>query len=350
MNPLRSLILGLLALLALMVLFGGFFTLSETDQAIITQFGRPIGAPITEPGLHWKVPFSQKVNRLEKRVLEWDGQPNEMPTKDKTYIEVDTFARWRISDPTQFFVRITDERSARSRLDDIIGSEVRTAVARHELIEIVRSDKGREPMKDESLKKMPWGTGVGSLPPIQMGRLELESSVKKLSAEKLAELGIELMDVRFKRINYNAQVLDRIYQRMISERLQIAQRFRSEGEGEAARILGKKLRDLNEIESTAYKQVQEIQGQADAEATRIYAESFNQGAQATEFYGFVKTLETYKKVLGDSSMLVLSTDSDLFRLLKKATPAGPAAAPLPRTVPAAPAPAAAPQVEAVPAN
>jgi membrane protease subunit HflC len=328
MNALRSILGALLAILVLSLILGGFYCLRETEQAIITEFGRPVGAPVTEPGLHWKKPLIQTVNRLEKRVLEWDGPPNEMPTKDKTYIEVDTFARWRISDPTQFFVRITDERSARSRLDDIIGSEVRTAVARHELIEIVRSDKKREPLKDDTLKKMPSGSGgLGSLPAIQFGRLELEKDIKKLSAEKLAELGIELMDIRFKRINYNPQVLERIYQRMISERQQIASRFRSEGEGEGARILGKKERDLNEIDSGAYKQVQTIQGEADAEATRIYAESFNKSAQATEFYEYVKTLETYRKVLAGNSTLVLSTDSDLFRLLKKARPSPPPPAP-----------------------
>ena len=221
---------------------------------------------------------------------------------------------------------------------------------RHELIEIVRSDKDREPLKDDSLKNLPSGSGgLGSLPPIRHGRLELERNIKKSSVEKLAELGIELMDVRFKRINYNGQVLERIYARMVSERQQIAQRFRSEGEGEAARIMGKKERDLAEIESKAYKQVQQLQGEADAEATRIYAEAFNQGPQATEFYGFTKTLETFKTVLGGDSTIILSTDSDLFRLLKKAqpaavappSPAAPSTPSAPTTVPA-PVPATPP--------
>jgi len=341
MNTMRSTLVFVIGVVVAVILFAGVYTLRETDQAIITQFGRPVGAVVLDAGLHWKTPFIQTVNRLEKRVLEWDGPVTEMPTKDKTYIEVDTFARWRISDPTIFFVRMRDERSAQSRIDDIIGSEVRTSVARHELIEIVRSDKAREPLRDEDLKTLPSGIGsLGTLPPIQFGRLELEKEIKRLAADKLLDLGIELMDVRFGRINYNAQVLDRIYQRMISERLQIAQRFRSEGEGEAARILGKKQRDLAEIESKAYRQVQQLQGEGDAEATRIYAEAFNKDAQAVDFYGFLKTMETYKTMFAGNSTLVLSTDSDLFRQLKMAQSSRPgsvtssAIAPPPANIPA----------------
>lgn len=325
MNAIRNFIITVVLIALAAVGSSSFYCVSEMEIAIVTQFGKPIGEPITEPGLHWKTPFIQTVSRLEKRVLEWDGPPTEMPTKDKTYIEVDAFARWLIEDPTQFFVRIRDERSAQSRLDDIIGSEVRTVVARHELIEIVRSDKNRKSVKDETLKQVaPGNRGLGSLPPIQYGRLELEKEIKESSAKKLAEFGIRLIDIRFKRINYNKEVLTRIYQRMISERMQIAQRFRSEGEGEAARIMGRKEKDLNEIESTAYKQVQEIQGGADAEASRIYAESFNKSAQASEFYAFVKTMETYKRVLDGNSTLLLSTDSDIFRLLKTVKPVVPA--------------------------
>lgn len=329
MNSVRSTLGLLLGLVLAVFCFTGLYALRETDQAIITQFGRPIGGPVTTPGLHWKAPFVQTVNRLEKRVLEWDGPVTEMPTKDKTYIEVDTFARWRISDPTVFFVSTRDERSARSRIDDIIGSEVRTSVARHELIEIVRSDKEREPLKDDSLETLPSGIGgLGTLPPIQFGRLELEKEIKTLAAQKLRDLGIELMDVRFRRINYNAQVLDRIYQRMISERLQIAQRFRSEGEGEAARIMGTKQRDLASIESKAYRQVQQLQGEGDAEATRIYANAFNKDAQAADFYRFIKTMETYKTIWGGNSTVVFSTNSDLFRPLKTVQP-GPIGEPAP---------------------
>jgi membrane protease subunit HflC len=326
--------LWLLALLGVLIvlraIFGSFYAVHQTEQVIVTQFGKPVGDPITEPGLHFKLPFIQEVNRIDKRFLEWDGLPVAIPTRDKTYIHVDTFARWRIDDPKTYFVRLKDERSAQSRLEDILGSETRNAIAKHDLIEIVRTDKDRKPMHDESLKPGPVGIGtIGVLPPIAFGRLKIEAEIKAAAAVKLAEFGIELLDVRLKRVNYNPDVLDRIYQRMISERRQIAQRFRSEGEGEAARIAGQKERDLNEIQSTAYRRVQEIRGQSDAKATEIYARAYTQNPQAAEFYGFLKTMETYRRVLPTNSTLVLSTDSDLFSLLKRASakPNPPAVAP-----------------------
>jgi membrane protease subunit HflC len=269
--------------------------------------------------LHFKLPLVQTISRIDKRFLEWDGAPVAIPTRDKTYIHVDTFARWRINDPKTYFVRLHDERSAQSRLEDILGSETRNAIAKHDLIEIVRTDKNRKPLHDENLKTVPTGVGtIGVLPPIQFGRLKIEEEIKAAAAAKLAEFGIELLDLRLKRVNYNPDVLDRIYQRMISERRQIAQRFRSEGEGEAARIAGQKERDLNEIQSTAYRQVQQIRGQADAKATEIYAHAYTQNPQAAEFYAFLKSMETYRKVLTKDSTLVLSTDSDLFGLLRRA--------------------------------
>ena len=302
-------VLGIIALLSA-------FTVDQTEQVIITQFGRPIGEPITAPGLHFKLPLVQQVNRFDKRYMAWDGPMVEMSTKDKTYVQVDTFARWRITKPMQYYLRLRDERSAQSRLEDILGSETRTAIARHELIEVVRTDKDRQPKVDESLAAASEGA-IGVLRPIHYGRVEIEKGIFDAAAPKLAEFGIELLDVRFKRINYNPEVLDRIYQRMISERLQIAQRFRSEGEGEAARINGNKQRDLNEIESTAYKQVQEIRGEADAKATGIYAKAYTQNPQAAEFYRFLKSMETYGKVINGDSTIVLSTNSDLFALLKR---------------------------------
>jgi len=307
------------AFLVLRLLLGCFYTVKQTEQVIVTQFGQPIGEPITEAGLHLKVPFVQEVNRIDKRFLEWDGLPVAIPTRDKTYIHVDTYARWRIADPKTYFVRLHDERSAQSRLEDILGSETRNAIAKHDLIEIVRTDKERKPMHDESLKTGPVGMGtIGVLPPIAFGRLKVEEEIKKAAAVKLAEFGVELLDLRLRRVNYNPDVLDRIYQRMISERRQIAQRFRSEGEGEAARIAGQKERDLNEIQSTAYRKVQEIRGESDAKATEIYARAYTQNPQAAEFYGFLKSMETYRKVLTKESTLILSTDSDLFGLLKRA--------------------------------
>ena len=328
--------LGLLAIAGALLLFRAilscFYVVHQIEQVIVTQFGKPVGEPIGEPGLHFKLPFIQEVNRIDKRFLEWDGQPVAIPTRDKTYIHVDTFARWRINDPKTYFVRLKDERSAQSRLEDILGSETRNAIAKHDLIEIVRTDKNRKPMVDESLKPGPVGVGtIGVLPPIAFGRLKIEGEIKTAAAGKLKEFGIELLDVRLKRVNYNPDVLDRIYQRMISERRQIAQRFRSEGEGEAARIMGNKERDLNEIQSTAYRRVQEIRGESDAKATEIYARAYTQNAQAAEFYGFLKSMETYRKVLTKESTLILSTDSDLFNLLKRSggKPAIPPLAPPP---------------------
>jgi membrane protease subunit HflC len=303
--------------IALFLLFLSAYTINQAEQVIITQFGRPIGDPITDPGLHFKLPFVQDVNRFDKRYLAWDGPMVEMSTKDKTYIQVDTFARWRITDPMRYYLRLRDERSAQSRLEDILGSETRTAIARHELIEVVRTDKARKPIQDETLAAAAGEGTLGVLRPIQVGRARIEQGIFQAAQPKLAEFGIELLDVRFKRINYNQQVLERIYERMISERLQIAQRFRSEGEGEAARINGKKERDINEIASAAYKRVQEIHGEADARATEIYARAYTQKPEAAEFFKFSKSMETYRKILNEDATIVLSTNSDLFELLKR---------------------------------
>jgi len=290
------------------------YVVKETDQVILTQFGKPVGEPVTEAGLHFRLPFIQDVNRIEKRFLPWDGPANEMSTKDKTYLIIDTYARWRISDAMQYFLRLRDERSALSRLDDILGSETRNAVAKHELIEIVRTTKDRVAVTDKSLTE---GMGnVGMLYPINVGREKVEQEIFEKAAAKLAGFGIELLDVRFKRINYNETVRRRIYERMVSERQQIAARFRSEGAGEAAKIIGKKERDLQEIESESYKRVQEIYGEADAKASAIYAKAYDSSSESAEFYQFIKTLETYRDVLSSEVSLVLTTDSPLFRLLK----------------------------------
>ncbi|WAR43118.1 protease modulator HflC [Methylomonas rapida] len=307
---------GLLAII-LLGLFLSAYTVNQAEQVIITQFGRPIGDPVTDPGLHFKLPFVQQVNSFDKRYLAWDGPMVEMSTKDKTYVQVDTFARWRITDPMRYYLRLRDERSAQSRLEDILGSETRTAIARHELIEVVRTEKERKPVMDESLGNLAGEGTLGQLRPIRVGRAKIEQDVYDAAAPKLEEFGIELLDVRLKRINYNQQVLERIYQRMISERLQIAQRFRSEGEGEAARINGNRERDINEIRSTAYKRVQEIQGEADAKATEIYARAYGQKPEAAKFYNFLKSMETYRKVIDGDTSIVISTNSELFDLLKR---------------------------------
>jgi membrane protease subunit HflC len=296
------------------------YTVSEVEQVIITQFGKPVGEPVTSAGLKLKVPFIQEVNPIDKRVLEWDGNPSDMPTKDKLYISVDLYARWRIVDPLQYFLRLRDERSAQSRLDDILGSETRNAVAKHELIEIIRTTRDRVPLRDEALTGAGASPAAGTLVPIHKGRQLVEKEIYAAAAEKVHVFGIELLDIRFKRINYNDSVRPKIYDRMMSERRQIAERFLSEGNGEAARIRGNRVRELNKIQSEAYRQVEEIRGLADAKATEIYASAYNQSPQAVEFYEFTRTMQAYKSIISDNTTVVLSTDSDLFKFLKGMNP------------------------------
>ena len=320
MNKLAALLAILGA--AAFVLISSIYTVSEVEQIIITQFGKPVGEPVTTAGLKTKVPFIQQVNSIDKRVLEWDGSPSDMPTKDKLYISVDLFARWRITDPMQYFLRIRDERSAQSRLDDILGSETRNAVAKHELIEIIRTTRDRVPLRDALLTDAERDLKMGSLVPIQKGRKQVEQEIFAAAAEKVQVFGIELLDIRFKRINYNESVRPKIYDRMISERRQIAERFLSEGNGEAARIRGNRVRDLNKIQSEAYREVEEIRGLADAKATEIYAQAYNQNAESIAFYEFTRTMESYKFIIAENTTLVLSTDSELFKFLKGMDPNG----------------------------
>jgi len=307
--------------LAAFILINAVYTVNEVQQMIITQFGKPVGEPVTSAGLKIKVPFIQEVNPIDKRILEWDGSPSDMPTKDKLYISVDLYARWRIVDPLQYFLRLRDERSAQSRLDDILGSETRNAVAKHELIEIIRTTKDRVPLRDVLLAGSQEELKMGSLVPIHKGRQLVEAEIFRAAAEKVQVFGIELLDIRFKRINYNQSVRPKIYDRMISERRQIAELFLSEGNGEAARINGNRMRDLNKIQSEAYREVEEIRGMADAKATEIYARAYNQSPEAVEFYEFTRTMQSYKDIISDSTTLILSTDSDLFKYLKGMSPA-----------------------------
>ncbi len=320
----NRIVVGILAIMALIILSGSFYTLQETEQAIITEFGKPVGEPITNAGLHFKTPITQEVNLIHKQILEWDGARSEMPTRDKLYISVDMFARWRITKPLEYFRRLRDERSAQSRLDDILGSETRNAVAKHDLIEVIRTTKDRKPLRDETLVKDAQGSGtIGVLPEINKGRTAIEHEIRDAAKGKLAEFGIVLLDVRFKRINYNPTVVDKIYERMTSERQQIASRFRSEGEGEAAKILGDRERDLSVIESEAYKTVQEMRGSADAKATSIYAAAYSKSADARDLYAFIKTMDTYKKTISENDTLVLSTGSELYRFLSNASGTAP---------------------------
>jgi len=319
----RFTVFSLLSIFAVagFVALNSLYTVDEVEQVIITQFGKPVGEPVTSAGLKFKIPFVQEVNPIDRRVLEWDGAPSDMPTKDKLYISVDLFARWRIVDPLQYFLRLRDERSAQSRLDDILGSETRNAVAKHELIEIIRTTKDRVPLLDAVLSEevSPANTReakVGALVPIEKGRKLVEQEIFNSAAEKVGVFGIELLDIRFKRINYNESVRPKIYDRMISERRQIAERFLSEGNGEAARIRGNRVRDLNKIQSEAYREVEEIRGLADARATEIYASAYNQSPEAAKFYEFTRTMASYPEIIGKNTTIVLSTDSDLFKFLK----------------------------------
>ncbi len=308
-KPAVNIALGIFVFLVLLVLLNSFYIVYEYDQVIITQFGEPKGDAITKPGMHIKAPFIQKANRFEKRWLEWDGDVNEIPTKDKKYIWVDTYARWRISDPLVYFQRLRDERGAHSRIDDIIDGETRNAIARYNLIEIVRSSNREfEESEETAILDISY---VGT--EIQTGREKITQIILEESSLKAADLGIELRDVRIKRLNYVEEVQRKVFDRMISERQQIASKYRSEGDGESAKIRGEKERELKRIQSGAYRRAQEIQGEADAEATRIYALAYNLDP---EFYQFMKTLETYVSSLDKETWMLLSTDAEFLKYLK----------------------------------
>jgi modulator of FtsH protease HflC len=301
-----------------MVLNATLYVVDETEQVIVTRFQQVVGQPVRDPGLKVKMPFVDKVNRFSKMVMEWDGPSAAMPTREKVNIVVNTFARWQIKDPLVFFQKLRDERSAQSRLNDILGSETRKVVASHDFIEVVRSTKGRTVVVDPNLQSI--DRRIGTLPPVQLGRPTLEKMIYESAKPKIAAFGIELLDVRIKRINYNPDVLRTIYDRMTSERMQIAERFRSEGQGEAAKKLGERDRDLKEIESEGYKRVQEIEGAADATATEIYAKAYNSSPDAASLFAFTKAMETLKKTITPDSTLVLTTDGDLMGYLKSADP------------------------------
>jgi modulator of FtsH protease HflC len=310
MKKLYILIIAIFVI-ASIVLASGFYILDETQQAIVTQFGKPVGQPRTKPGMQFKVPFIQKVQFFDKRYLEWDGDPNQVPTKDKRFIHVDTYARWEITDPLQFFIRLRDERSAQSRLDDILDGETRIAVASHDLLEIVRSTN-REPEVVEDFME-----ALENLQDINVGRDKIEAMILQKANERTTDLGIRILDFRFKRMNYVEEVRDRVYDRMISERNRIADQFRSEGQGEARKLLGNKERDLAQIQSEAVREAEQIQGRADAEATNIYAAAYNRNRQTRDLYDFLRTMESFEKSLDDKTTLIITTNSDFYRYLQK---------------------------------
>ena len=303
-----------LVVVAVIGLWNAGYVVNEAEQVILTQFGRPVGAPVSVPGFHFKLPFIQEVHRFEKRFLEWDGEANQLPTRDKRFIWVDTYARWRISDPLKFFQRLKDERGAQTRLDDILDGETRNAIANHDLVEVVRTTN-RTPAIDESQTE----EELVTLDPISVGREKIRDEILTKSSARTEDLGIEILDVRLKRINYVAEVQGKVFDRMIAERERIAARFRSEGEGEALRIQGERERELTQIGSEAYKTAEEIHGRADARATEIYARAYNRSREAQDFYEFLKTMETFESTVDGDTILVFSSDGDFFGYLKRST-------------------------------
>lgn len=309
MKSLISIASVLIALAIVSFVTGAVFIVDESQQVIITQLGKPIGDPIVEPGLHFKVPFLQKAIKLDRRWLEWDGAKNEMPTKDKKFIFVDAFARWRIADPLLYFQRVRDERGAQSRLDDIIDGATRNAIAGYDLIEVVRSTNRDFDVSEEIQDIL--GDQVSA--DIAVGREGIAKEILAKSAAITPEFGIELVDVRLKRVDYVESVRQKVYDRMISERQRIAERNRSEGQGKSAEIRGQMERELLRIRSEAFKEAEQMRGKADAEASRIYANAYSRDPR---FYQFVKTLETWEKTLGKDTRLLLSTDAEFLKYLE----------------------------------
>jgi membrane protease subunit HflC len=307
----RLAVVAIVAFLAIIILSSALFTVHETEQVVLTQFGKPVGKPITTPGLKLKLPFVQDVHAFDKRFLEWDGNPNQIPTKDKRFIWVDSYARWRITDPLLFFQRLHDEQGAQSRLDDILDGETRNTIAKHELIDLVRSTN-RPFVVAEDIAELSQPEAAER---VEFGRDKLTEEVLQNARRRTGDLGIEILDFRIKQINYVDEVRQEVYARMISERKRIAERYRSEGAGEAARIAGEKERELRVIESEAYRTAQEVRGKADAEAADIYAAAYNRDP---DFYRFLKSMGTLEESFDAETTLVLSTDSELLRYLNSA--------------------------------
>jgi membrane protease subunit HflC len=307
----RKLIIQLVILaVAFIIIVDALYLVKETEQVVITQFGKPVGEPKITPGLKMKLPFIQKINFFEKRYMEWDGDPNQVPTKDKKFIFVDAYARWQITDPLQFFKRLTDERGAQSRLDDILDGETRDYIAGHNLEEVVRTSN-RIPIPSGAI-----GEEIGdTLSDITVGRQKIEDMILKSSNEKASDLGIVILDVRLKHLSYVEEVQTQVYERMKSERFRIAEKFRSEGQGEASRINGEKERDLKVIQSEAFRKAEEIKGLADARAAAIYAGAYDQSSTSRDLYSFLKSMETFERTFDSTTTIILSTKSELYKYL-----------------------------------
>lgn len=308
----KSIILIVIGVLAFILISQSTYIVNEKQQVVITQFGRPVGEAIVTSGLKFKTPFVQKANYFEKRYMEWDGDPNQIPTKDKKFIFVDTYARWQITDPLQFFKRLKNERGAQSRLDDILDGETRDFIANHNIEEAVRNSN-RTPISSGVISEL-----IGdSLMDINVGRDKIQNMILETSNEQAKDLGIEILDFRFKRINYVKEVREQVYERMQSERFRIADKFRSEGQGEASKINGEKERELKNIQSGAFRKAEEIKGKADAKAASIYTSAYNKSSMSRDLYGFLKTMETYQTTFDTTTSVILSTDSELYKYLKK---------------------------------
>lgn len=303
----NSLLLTLLGMIAL-VIWQSVYIVEEKQQVVVTQLGKPVGEPVTSPGMNFKLPFMQQANFFEKRYMEWDGEPNQITTKDKKFIFVDTYARWQIVDPLQFFKRLKNERGAQSRLDDILDGATRNFIAKNNIEEAVRSSN-RVPLSADSLIK-------DTLVNISVGRAQIQENILAEANNQAADLGIVILDFRFKRINYVNEVQNQVFERMKSERYRIADKFKSEGQGEASRINGLKERELKRIQSEAYKTAEQIKGSADAKAASIYALSYNKNSQSKKLYAFLKSMETFENTFSDKSSVILNTDNELYRYLK----------------------------------
>jgi len=313
MNQAKGIIAAVIGVAIFLTAFDGFYIVHETEQVIITQFGDPVGEAITEPGLKFKIPFVQEANYFDKRYLEWDGDRNQIPTKDKKFIFVDSYARWQITDPLQFYQRLGSERGAQSRLDDILDGETRNAIAAHDLLEIVRSSN-RDP---DTTGALMLEVVEDSLEDILTGRQRIQEDIQELGNQRASDLGIEILDFRIKRVNYVEDVRRTVYDRMISERNRIADEFRSEGQGEASRINGEKERDLARIQSEAFRRAEIIRGEADAQAAAIYNEAYNRNNRSRELYSFIRSMDAYVKTMDKETNIILSTDSDFFRYLNR---------------------------------
>jgi len=306
----NKLISGIIICIAVVIILNStFYRLFEFEQAIITQFGKPIGGPINKSGLHMKIPFIQKLHRFEKRIMIWDGDATQIPTSDKKYIWLDVTARWKIVEPLKFYQSVGNVTGILSRLDDIVDSASRDVVSAQKLIEVVRNSNDILSKQEKNLLIQ-----TGKLEKILKGRDELRVMIMTKASELVPQYGIELVDVQIQRLNYVKEVRQKVFERMISERKKMAAMYRSEGKGEKAQIDGKRERELQRIQSEAYKKAQELKGAADAKATKIYAESYGKDP---EFYSFLKTLEIYRTTIGSNSKAILTTDSDIYKYLKR---------------------------------